>query len=111
MNRARPYIFRTIAPAAVLAAFLAGGHHGKPAPAPTPAPAACVAPAQWFPEIRVYGQRLEAGIDPVTHGTRTEVTQNSEPGDQRFVVLTGTPGAPGVCLRPLTAAERNPVTP
>ena len=100
---------RPIALVVLAVAAIAGAHHGKPTPTPTPP--ACVAPAQWFPEIRVYGQRLEAGIDPVTHGTRSEVTQNSEPGDPRFVVLTGTPGSPGVCLRPLTSAERNPVAP
>ena len=50
----------------------------------------------------IGGQRLETGLDPVTHAEQLEVTQNdpaASPPDRRYV-------AASVCVRPLTAAER-----
>jgi len=53
-------------------------------------------------DIRVYGQRLELGIDPKTHLSNVlEVTQNdpaANPPDRRYVVQSA-------CVRPLTNAE------
>ena len=53
-------------------------------------------------EVRAYGQRLEAGIDPQTHKTTPEVTQNewTELGDRRYVVAR-------VCVRPLSDKEND----
>lgn len=51
-------------------------------------------------EVRIYGQRLEAGIDPKTKDIVPEVTQNdwADANDKRFVVAK-------VCLRPLSNEE------
>ena len=68
-----------------------------------PAPAAPSCPAGYFrADVRIGGQRLETGLDPVTHAEQLEVTQNApaaSPPDRRYV-------AASVCVRPLTAAER-----
>lgn len=67
-----------------------------------PAPAAQACPAGYFrADVRVPGQRIETGLDPVTHAERPEVVQNdpaASPPDRRWV-------AASVCVRPWTAAE------
>lgn len=55
-------------------------------------------------EVHVYGQRIELGIDPVTHESNLhQVVQNGADfptDDPRYVVAL-------VCVRGLTAAERD----
>jgi hypothetical protein len=65
---------------------------------PAPAPAACPA-GYWRADVRVPGQRIETGLDPVTHAERPEVVQNDpETPDRRYMAVSA-------CVRRLTPAE------
>ena len=76
-------------------------HHFKHvAPAAPAVPAAMSCPAGYLlAEVHLGGQRIEAGIDPVTHLTVPALVQNSEATDLRYIVALA-------CVRDLTADER-----
>ena len=99
---------RTVLPIG-LAVVLAVGASAGPALAAHRRPPAPHAPAVTCPagyalaELHVGGQRIEHGLDPVTHEGTQVIVQNdpaADPADQRYVVALA-------CVRPLNNDERN----
>ena len=92
--------FAGIGAVAISAALLLGAW-GKSQPPPTIKPSPCQA-GYFQRDVRIYGQRLELGIDPKTHLSDVQtVTQNdpaADPPDRRYIVAQ-------VCVRPLKNAE------